>query len=132
MVRYKLERVLVGWAVVAGLSVMQSCGVLERSCSLRPCPAGLVVEVSGDASSSPLTVEATTPGGVQRSEPCVVQGEFCLARFGPDFTPEQVLIRVLGASDTTSRSVRPHYTISYPNGADCGPVCRSSTVSIAR
>ena len=133
MGRYKLERALAAWVGATILAVVQSCEPLTGSaCSLRPCVDGLVVEVTGDTSQVPLDVEATTPGGARLTEPCVFQGEYCQARFHPGFTPEQATIRIMGTSDTTIRTVRPEYTVSYPNGASCGPVCRTATVRIAQ
>jgi hypothetical protein len=133
MARYKLERAISIWVAVAVVAVIQSCdSLVGRSCTLRPCVGGLVVEVTGDVSQEPLNIEATTPGGTQLTEPCHLLGEHCLAIFDADFTPEQATIRIMGASDTTVHVVHPEYTVSYPNGTDCGPVCRSATVGIER
>lgn len=116
-------------AAVASMTAIVSCGgATEVVCTAIGCFSGVLVEVSG--ATSDLTVEATSDDGEQRTETCVVSSDGrCFARFN-GFTPDQVTIRVIGASQSFSVTVQPAYEVSQPNGPNCEPTCLRAEVSI--
>jgi hypothetical protein len=90
------------------------------ACTLIGC-TGLVVEVTGAPSQTPVTVVVTAPDGSTRSTTCTsATGGTCPVSF-PDFTPASVTIRVLTGTQTTEETRQPMYEVTRPNGPACPP-----------
>ena len=48
-----------------------------------------------------------------------------------DYTPEAVTIRVTTSAGTREQTAQPTYSVSRPNGPNCGPECRQAQVTVA-
>jgi hypothetical protein len=106
------------------------CGVVSPSaCTLIGC-TGLVIEVTGAAGQTPITVVVTAPDGSTRTSTCSSTTGACPVSF-PDFTPASVTIRVSAGTQTTEVTRQPIYEVSRPNGAACPPECRNARVTVA-
>ena len=92
--------------------------------------AGLVVEVTGAESQTPVTVVVTAPDPSTRSATCTTATDTCPVSF-PDFTSASLTVRVSTGTRSTEVSVQPAYQLTRPNGPDCPPECRSARVPIA-
>jgi hypothetical protein len=107
-----------------------ACNVVgPRACTLIGC-TGLVVEVTGAASLTPVTVVVTAPDGSTRSATCTSTTGVCPVSF-PDFTPANLTMRVSSGTQSTELTVQPAYELSRPNGPECPPECRSARVTVA-
>ena len=107
-----------------------ACNVIGPSaCTLIGC-TGLVVEVTGAASQTPVTVVVTAPDGSTRSATCTAATGTCPVSF-PDFTPASLTVRVSTGTQSTELTVQPAYQLTRPNGLECPPECRSARVAIA-
>ena len=100
-----------------------------QSCTLIGC-VGLVVEVTGAPSQTPITVVVTAPDGSTRSTTCTSASGACPFSF-PDFTPASVTIRVSTGAQSTEVIAQPTYEVTRPNGARCPPECRTARVTVA-
>ena len=118
-------RTLVGGLLAAaGLS---ACGdITERSCSIRPCPAELVVEVQGPPGVA-YTVYVSASGEETRTQPCSSLEAICTV-YLTDFGPEEVPVRITWADQEAEAQFTPAYETVHPNGPDCSPTCRTATV----
>lgn len=106
------------------------CNIVGPSaCTLIGC-TGLVVEVTGAPSQTPVTVVVTAPDGSTRSSTCTAAASTCLVSF-PDFTPASVTIRVLTGTQTTEETRQPTYEVTRPNGPACPPECRNARATVA-
>ena len=113
---------------VAALS--SGCSVVgPGACTLIGC-TGLVIEVTGAAAQTPVTVVLTAPDGSTRSTTCTSATGTCPVSF-PDFTPASVTIRALTATQATEETRQPTYEVSRPNGPECPPECRNARVTVA-
>ena len=107
-----------------------ACNVVDpRACTLIGCP-GLVVEVTGAAALTPVTVVVTAPDGSTRSATCIGASGTCPVSF-PDFTPANLTVRVSSGTQSTELTVQPAYELTRPNGPDCPPECRGTRVAVA-
>ena len=107
-----------------------ACNVVGPSaCTLIGC-TGLVVEVSGAASQTPVTVVVTAPDGSKRTANCTTTTGTCPVSF-PDFTPASVTVRVSSGTQSTEVTVEPAYLTTRPNGPECPPECRGARVTVA-
>jgi hypothetical protein len=107
-----------------------ACNVVGPSaCTLIGC-TGLVVEVTGAASQTPVTVVVTAPDGSTRSATCISPSATCPVSF-PDFTPASLTLRVSNDTRSTELTVQPAYQLTRPNGPKCPPECRSARVTVA-
>ena len=107
-----------------------ACSIIgPGACTLIGC-TGLVVEVTGAASLTPVTVVVTAPDGSTRTATCAGASGTCLASFF-DFTPASLTVRVSSGSQLTERTVQPAYQLTRPNGPDCPPECRGARVTVA-
>ncbi len=110
-----------------------------QMCTLIGCIETLTVEFQG-ALPSDFLVEATTPDGSSVQVHCIDgQAEESATFSGMcsensvsfyDFAPDEVTITVTWDGGEFSQTVRPNYTISYPNGPDCPPGCKAGTVQL--
>lgn len=114
---------------VLALAVVACATGPEIACTLKGCQHGLAVRLSGF--SDVIAVEAETQSGAPVFRQQCAPYDCDLIMFEA-FLPESVTVRVITASDTTSRNVRPVYEDYLPNGRRCAPVCRQGTVSIVR
>jgi hypothetical protein len=106
------------------------CDVVGPStCTVIGC-TGLVVEVTGVQSQTPVTVVVTAPDGSTRSATCTSATSTCPISF-PDFTPATVTIRVSTGTQTTEETRQPTYDVTRPNGPACPPECRNARVTVA-
>ena len=107
-----------------------ACNVLGPSaCTLIGC-TGLVVEVTGAASLTPVTVVVTSPDGSTRSATCTSASGTCPFSF-PDFTPASLTVRVSSGTQSAELTVQPAYQLTRPNGPECPPECRGARVTVA-
>lgn len=112
---------------------LAGCAPREVQCTLIGCADGLAVDFTG-AQPASYTLEARAAGhepvtvdcsGDQAAFQCRPDGTFL-----PDFTPEEVTLRITWDGGEVERTVRPVYTETRPNGPDCPPVCRHGEVTI--
>jgi hypothetical protein len=105
------------------------CGVIGPSaCTLIGC-TGLVVEVTGAPSLTPVTIVVTAPDGSTRSATCTGATGNCPVSFH-DFTPATITIRVSTGTLTTEVTTQPMYEVTRPNGSGCPPECRNARVPV--
>ena len=122
------------WPGVAATLVMllagPACNVVgPGACTLIGC-SGLVVEVTGAAGQTPVTVVVTAPDGSTRSATCTTATGTCPVSF-LDFTPASLTVRVSSGTQSTELTVQPAYQLTQPNGPECPPECRSARVTVA-
>lgn len=107
-----------------------ACNVIgPRACTLIGC-TGLVVEVTGAAAQTPVTVVVTGPDGSARSATCTAATGTCPVSF-VDFTPASLTVRVSSGTQSKELTVQPAYQLTRPNGPECPPECRSARVTVA-
>jgi len=107
-----------------------ACNVVGPSaCTLIGC-TGLVVDVTGAPSQTPVSVVVTAPDGSTRSATCTSATGTCPVSF-PDFTPASLTVRVSSGTQSTELTVQPGYLLTRPNGPECPPECRSARVTVA-
>ena len=124
-----IPRAMLAITLVLAAAVDSACGVVGPSaCTLIGC-TGLVVEVTGAAGQTPLTIVVTAPDGSTRSTTCTSATGTCPVSF-PDFTPATVTIRVLNGTQTTEVTRQPMYEVTQPNGPACPPECRNARVTV--
>ncbi len=119
-------------AMIVGLGAAlgSGCDIAgPTACTLIGC-TGLVVEVTGAPSQTPVTVVVTAPDGSSRSSTCTSTSGTCPASF-PDFTPATITIRVSAGTQTTEVTRQPTYEVTRPNGPECPPECRNARVIVA-
>jgi hypothetical protein len=107
-----------------------ACNVIgPRACTLIGC-TGLVIEVTGAASQTPVTVLVTAADGSTRTATCSSPTGTCPVSFS-DFTPASLTVRVSSGAQSTELAVQPAYQLTRPNGPECPPECRSARVTVA-
>ncbi len=103
-------------------------------CTLIGCSSGLAVMFSTPA-TMPYRIEASSAPGLGGSyvfDCPALPGPTCgkdeaLLR---DYFPGSVTIKVITALGTTTTTLSPEYTETYPNGKRCGPACRRGKVTV--
>jgi hypothetical protein len=124
-----IPREVLAITVVLLANFASGCDVVGPSaCTLIGC-TGLVVEVTGAPSQTPVTVVVTAPDGSTRSSTCTSATGTCPVSF-PDFTPASVTIRVLTGTQTTEVTRQPMYEVTRPNGQACPPECRNARMTV--
>jgi len=120
-----------GVAATLGMFLVgPACNLVGPSaCTLIGC-TGLVVEVTGAVSQTPVTVVVTAPDGSTRSATCITASGTCPFSF-PDFTPASLTVRVSTGTQSTELTVQPAYLLTRPNGPKCPPECRGARVTVA-
>ena len=125
-----LPRAVLAIILVFVAAVIAGCDVVRPStCTVIGC-TGLVIEVTGVQSQTPVTVVVTAPDGSTRSATCTSAANTCPVSF-PDFTPASVTIRVSTGTHTTEETRQPAYEVTRPNGPACPPECRNARVTVA-
>jgi hypothetical protein len=112
-------------------SLAPGCGTSERleACTLIGCDSELRVVLTAPP-AEPYRVEVFEPSTPSRRVAECNSGGVCSLRF-VDYTPVQVTIEIITASDTLRRSATPSYAVSRPNGPQCDPECRAATVTVS-
>ena len=114
-------------AVLLAAAGLSACGdITERSCSIRPCPSELVVEVRGPQDVA-YTVYVSASGVETHTQSCSSLEPICTV-YLRDFGPEEVSVRVTWAEQEAEAQFTPAYETVHPNGPDCPPACRTATV----
>lgn len=109
------------------LLAFAACNSGTRVCTLIGCSNGLTVTVA-NAPAGPVTVRARVPDSQSAVSAECTGGSLCTVRF-EDFTPERVTVEVIAGGATRTVTVTPAYTVSQPNGPNCG-TCRFSNIAI--
>ena len=99
-----------------------------RGCTLIGCVEGLAVFIDG-APLGPWTVEARADSVPTRAFQCSA-GIQCTAAFFPGTFPAPVTVTVTREARTATHVVVPDTLISYPNGVQCGPGCRTARIVV--
>jgi hypothetical protein len=102
----------------------------NRVCTLIGCVGGLRVMLEALPTSS-FTLSVQAPGQPAKVVNCPVPASCGTAHVFQDFTASEALIEVTTSLGTARYTVRPEYRVSYPNGSQCEPTCRSATTSVA-
>ncbi|HEU4561161.1 MAG TPA: hypothetical protein VFS20_25135 [Longimicrobium sp.] len=114
---------------LVSLLLLGSCNVLPTTCTLIGCTDGVNVTFNRQA-AAPFRVEALVPG----SEPVVFDCPTANSCTGSSaflaVVADEMTIRVTTPSGTVTQQVRPQYKAMYPNGRDCGAVCKQAEVTI--
>lgn len=114
-----------GALALAGLTACSDAtGV---ACTQIGCLDGLRVHVAGPPGSE-FAVEVSAAGGEARTGTCTVQRDQCVVFF--ETTAEEMTLRIVGPDGELTRTVKPVYEISRPNGPRCPPICRNATIVI--
>ena len=115
------------WLAVTGLVACDD--VVGRGCTEIGCFDGLRVVVQGDPDVE-YEVVASEPGGVTRTGDCQAVSDSSCSVYFPGYQPGEVTLVVTGPDQVLSLTVQPAYQESQPNGPDCPPTCRSSTIEV--
>jgi len=99
-----------------------------RSCTLIGCGEGLSVAIEG-APLGAWTIEVRSDSGSTRTFQCPA-GTPCPAAFFIGRYPPPVTVTVTIEARTATHRVVPDTIVSYPNGVQCGPTCRSARITV--
>ena len=122
-------RVRASLLVVVGLSLAAAaCSLLDPACTLVGCGPSLTLEFA-EQPAGLLRVEATDVASADRRViDCTNPGLCSRFVYFADFTPEEVIVRVVTQTGTTERTFHPSYQRSRPNGPRCEPECRQARI----
>lgn len=127
-------RVRASLLVVVGLGLgAAACSLLDPACTLIGCAPSLTLEFA-EQPAGLLRVEATDVASADRRVIDCTNPGLCsggLVHF-TDFTPEDVIIRVITQTGTTEQTFHPSYQRSRPNGPRCEPECRQARIVMTR
>ena len=98
----------------------------ERACTLIGCDNGLDLQVNSSLSQSFSVKVSTIMGQPMYSFTCQA-GQPCRA-FISGQTPQEVRVTVATPQGDVSKTFKPEYKISKPNGPDCPPDCKQATI----
>lgn len=107
--------------------LLSNCGPIV-GCTLIGCDNGLSVQLSGTPAGA-YRVEAIADGADPVALECGA-GQTCPPVFFPGLQAAHVTIRVTTSAGTRSQAFTPDYRDLYPNGRDCGAVCKQATVTV--
>jgi hypothetical protein len=99
-----------------------------KVCTLMGCIDGLDIILTGSVPDS-VTIEATSSGGETRTAECV-RSDGCGDVAFEGFHPEKVTVRISWDGGSVAVTLEPAYSVSQPNGPDCGPTCLYSRVVV--
>jgi len=102
----------------------------SRDCTLIGCVGGLRVTLDALPTSS-FTITAQAPGQTPEVFSCATPVSCGTVHTFRDFTASEGQIVVTTAQGTLTHPVRPEYRVTYPNGKQCGPECRSASVTVS-
>ena len=115
--------------VLVVLAAATLCSACDHDCNLMGCGIGLSVRLKGILPDT-FTVEVLAEGHDPVALHCYPANRYYCFAVVHDFHPEEVTIRVSGATAYVEVTTRPEYDIYRPNGPDCGTECRSAEVVI--
>lgn len=126
----RVIRILIFVFSVSALSSCERLGLEPHVCTLIGCSSGITV-VLENKPTSPYRIEVYSGNstGPRYVFQCDAQTN-CADPFFFDYTPDHVFVDVVVGSNRTTYEVVPKYTESRPNGADCEPLCRQSTIRL--
>lgn len=116
------------------LSTLMGCGVVGNGpCTLLPCNNALKIKLSGQSASFSLKLKAT--GQAEKTINCSgdkATDAFCNSDSVQiqNYRPEEVEVTYTSGDKTVTRTLKPVYTETTPNGAGCG-TCRDGEVTLA-
>lgn len=116
------------------LSTLMGCGAVGNGpCTLLPCNNALKIKLSGQSSSFSLKLKAT--GQAEKTINCPsdkAADAFCNSDSVQiqNYRPEEVEITYTSGDKTVTRTLKPVYTETTPNGPGCG-TCRDGEVTLA-
>ena len=73
----------------------------------------------------------SSPSGPHYVYDCASAAQCGTSAMFTDYTPEAVTIRVTTSAGTREQTAQPTYSVSRPNGPNCGPECRQAQVTVA-
>ena len=122
-------------AAVLALSAAACSSVVgsgDTVCTRMGCSSGLTVRIDAAPPPGAYRVELLPAGeaGPRYVVECPDASRCAGGATFPGFTGDYVVVRVTTARGVLTREVRPTYTESRPNGADCPPVCQQATVAV--
>lgn len=120
---------VIGSLIVLSAACAQAAEGPQRVCTLAGCENGVSV-LLGSAYATPVTVEIGPVDGPMQRGTCDDTIECTTGLFFPDLSAPELRVRVMSATDTITRTVRPDYRIVQPNGPDCPPTCRQAQVRL--
>jgi hypothetical protein len=100
-----------------------------RGCTLIGCGDGLTV-VLANAPAGEFAVEVRVPGAAARRQECASAAACSTMRFDGVVAAEATVAIITPTGEVT-RTVRPEYVVSRPNGPDCEPTCRQARVTVS-
>jgi hypothetical protein len=117
--------------VLSLTAIVLSLGCDGINCTLIGCDSLLRVEIR-NAPAGAITIAGTAAGspGIARTTSCPGPGSCTVTVQLVGFTPDRAQLSVTTTSGTRQWDVRPAYTTSQPNGADCGPTCQQGDVTV--
>lgn len=120
-----------GLGIAALVAFLASCDESGRLhvCTEIGCDSGIRVLLTAPP-TAPYRVEAYVPGGGARQVRECSAGGVCDITFA-GFTPAEVSIEIITATDTLRRDAVPVYVVSRPNGPACEPECRNATITVS-
>jgi hypothetical protein len=111
------------------LLTLAGCQGITGACTLIGCHSGLVVQLDR-APAGAYRIEAfVAESGPRQVFDCAGVAQCGAETRFDDFTPETVTVRVITAAGTTTQTFQPSYSKYQPNGAECGPTCRTAVVT---
>lgn len=123
-------RVRTSLLVVVGLGVAAAgCSLVDPACTQVGCGPSLTLEFAAQPAGL-LRVEATDVTTADRRViDCTAPGS-CSGGFVyfTDFTPAEVIVRVVTQTGTTEQTFHPLYHRVRPNGPRCEPECRQARI----
>ncbi len=122
-------------ATLAVVGSLYACDSPTRVCSLIGCSSGLTVQLTRlpvGAFSVEILPDPPLGNPPSYRVDCGGTAPACLSQvFFPDLIIERARVRVTTTLGTVTHDVGPvAYQTYYPNGRQCGPACRSATVTV--
>jgi hypothetical protein len=115
--------------LAGGIALLVSAGCdTFRACTLIGCVNGLMIQFAAPPTSA-YRVEVSSGNGTVNVFECPT-AQCGGARF-EDYFPQTATVTVITAAGTTTTTIAPEYTESYPNGHACGPACRRANVTVS-
>ena len=118
------------WLALVATLGLSGCdvGLLSTACTLIGCLNGLSVTLA-NAPAGPFAVEVRRPGASTLRHECESAARCGVLQF-PDVVDAAVTIAIITSDGEVTRSVRPAYVRSRPNGPRCEPTCWRAEVTV--
>lgn len=124
-----MKRLFTGCVVLVGAACARAGEAPQQICTLAACESGVSV-LLGSGYATPVTVEVGPVGGTPQRHTCEDDVACTAGLFFANLSAPELQIRVMSATDTFARTVRPDYRIVHPNGPDCPPTCRQAQIRL--